>query len=250
MVVMQSAATVSNSCNMLANIKFFRTIPRNNTDPLNFLEIGKIILVKFDRDRDGVLKPLQFEHVLVGLNFECLVSVLQDKKSYYDTDICTPILTKIHAHAGKGIPTYHSAVGSNDGEVAIAYRVFCDYLRVIAVAAANHKQIGIHGREYLLKLMDRWAIQLGHQKLKIDGSSYFKLVSAAVEAMAVIIPELVPIKEELPQIAKGELDIYKNTLAEVIFVGLLVIVFMKSLTFDLVFLHCPFTILLEEINME
>ncbi len=48
-----------------------------------------------DREAGGVLKPLPKKHIDCGLGFERLVSVLQNKRSNYDTDIFTPIFDRI-----------------------------------------------------------------------------------------------------------------------------------------------------------
>lgn len=45
---------------------------------------------------EGNLLPLPQHHVDTGMGLERLVTVLQDKRSNYDTDLFTPILDAIH----------------------------------------------------------------------------------------------------------------------------------------------------------
>lgn len=49
-----------------------------------------------DREVEGNLLPLPQHHVDTGMGLERLVTVLQDKRSNYDTDLFTPILDAIH----------------------------------------------------------------------------------------------------------------------------------------------------------
>lgn len=45
---------------------------------------------------EGNLLPLPQHHVDTGMGLERLVTVLQNKRSNYDTDLFTPILDAIH----------------------------------------------------------------------------------------------------------------------------------------------------------
>lgn len=49
-----------------------------------------------DREVEGNLLPLPQHHVDTGMGLERLVTVLQNKRSNYDTDLFTPILDAIH----------------------------------------------------------------------------------------------------------------------------------------------------------
>ena len=101
-----------------------------NQDDPDVLELWNLVFMQFDRSPEG-LKPLPSVHVDTGLGLERIASVLQDKRSNYDTDAFTPFFDAIQkgTNAPRG---YLGRVGVEDTDgVDMAYRVLASEPHVI-----------------------------------------------------------------------------------------------------------------------
>lgn len=70
------------------------------------------------------------------MGFERILSVVQNKRSNYDTDLFQPIFEAIHK--GTGVRAYTGKVGNEDvDKVDMAYRVVADHIRTLVVAISD-----------------------------------------------------------------------------------------------------------------
>ncbi len=157
----------------------------NSGDP-DVLEIWNLVFIQFNREPGGKLVPLPAKHVDTGMGFERLVSVLQDKRSNYDTDIFAPIFKLTQQVTGAKVYG-----GTMEDPADIAYRVIADHVRCLSIAIADGAAPGNEGRNYVLRRILRRGIRAGHQHLGAREPFIYKLVPAVAETLGETFPTIV-----------------------------------------------------------
>uniref|UniRef100_A0A452HJ39 Alanine--tRNA ligase n=1 Tax=Gopherus agassizii TaxID=38772 RepID=A0A452HJ39_9SAUR len=160
-----------------------------NQDSPDVVEIWNLVFMQYSRETDGSLRPLPQHHVDTGMGLERLVTVLQSKRSNYDTDLFTPILDAIHK--GCGGPGYQGLVGEADvRSVNMAYRVVADHVRTLSVCIADGVYPGMSGAELVLRRILRRAVRFCFEVLHAPPGFLASLVPAVVEVLGDTYPEL------------------------------------------------------------
>ncbi|XP_053793704.1 alanine--tRNA ligase, mitochondrial isoform X2 [Vidua chalybeata] len=138
---------------------------------------------------EGNLLPLPQHHVDTGMGLERLVTVLQNKRSNYDTDLFTPILDAIQK--GCRAPRYQGLVGNADvGRVNMAYRVVADHVRTLCVCITDGIYPGFSGAELVLRRILRRAVRFCSEVLQAPPGLLASLVPTVVEVLGDAYPEL------------------------------------------------------------
>jgi alanyl-tRNA synthetase len=173
----------------------------------NWLEIWNLVFMQFERKvAGGPLIPLPRPSIDTGAGLERVTSVVQGKKSNYDTDLFAPILAKVEQLSGKKYG------GSWTSVVDGAMRVIADHSRAAAFLVADGVQPSNEGRGYVLRRIMRRAIRHGEQHLDLDTVFFPKCVEAVLDAMQATFPELGEKRAFILEVARHEEESFRRTL--------------------------------------
>jgi alanyl-tRNA synthetase len=124
------------------------------------------------------------------MGFERLVSVLQNKRSNYDTDVFDPYFQAIQ-NATRAPHPYSGKLGASDaGNVDTAYRVIADHIRTLTFAITDGATPSNEGRGYVLRRILRRAVRYGRQVLDAKTGFFSQLVPVVVQQMGEAFQEL------------------------------------------------------------
>lgn len=160
-----------------------------NMDDPDVLEIWNLVFIQFNREADSSLKLLPKKHIDCGLGLERLISVIQEKRSNYDTDIFMPIFEAIQK--GTGAPPYQGRVGADDTDgIDMAYRVLADHARTLTIALSDGGHPDNTGRGYVLRRILRRAVRYGTEKLNAKPGFFSTLIHTVVDILGDTFPEV------------------------------------------------------------
>ncbi|EIN11353.1 hypothetical protein PUNSTDRAFT_141744 [Punctularia strigosozonata HHB-11173 SS5] len=204
-------------CGPCSEIHFDRIGGRNaahlvNQDDPDVLEIWNNVFIQFNREEDGSLKHLPSKHVDTGMGFERLVSVLQDVRSNYDTDVFLPIFDKVQELTG--VRPYGGKFGAEDVDgIDTAYRVVADHVRTLTMALSDGGVPNNVGRGYVLRRILRRGARYARKKLGVEIGSFFSsLMPVVIEQMGDIFPEVRKRPDEIKEILDEEEESFSRTL--------------------------------------
>eukprot|EP00931_Biecheleriopsis_adriatica_P051810 TRINITY_DN30089_c0_g1_i1.p1 TRINITY_DN30089_c0_g1~~TRINITY_DN30089_c0_g1_i1.p1 ORF type:complete len:1092 (+),score=273.24 TRINITY_DN30089_c0_g1_i1:33-3278(+) len=174
-----------------------------NADDPDVIEIWNLVFMQFYREDGGKLTTLPNQHIDTGMGLERIVSVLQDKRSNYDTDCFEPLLNAVHDQVGG--EKYQGRLGAQDPDMRdTAYRVIVDHARTLTLAVSDGALPSSEGRGYVLRRILRRAVRYGRQKLSAPPGFFSKLVPAVVTCLSPAYPELAAAAERVQAVLSEE----------------------------------------------
>lgn len=165
------------------------------------IEIWNLVFIQYNRKKDRELEPLPMKHVDTGMGFERVVRVFQNKRSNYDTDIFTPLISKIGELTGK----------IYEGENVSSVNAIADHIRALTFAISDGAIPSNEGRGYVLRRILRRASRLA-RKLEYHEPLLFRLVETVVENFGEAYPEIIEKKEFTKEVIKAEEESFNVTL--------------------------------------
>ncbi|CAE6448690.1 unnamed protein product [Rhizoctonia solani] len=204
-------------CGPCSEIHFDRIGGRNaanlvNQDDPDVLEIWNNVFIQFNREDSGALKPLPAKHVDTGMGFERLVSVCQNVRSNYDTDVFSPIFARIQELTGAR--PYTGKLGAEDADgIDTAYRVVADHVRTLTFALSDGGVPNNVGRGYVLRRILRRGARYVRKKFGVPIGTFFgQLVPSVVEQFGDFFPEITKKVDDIKEILNEEEESFSRTL--------------------------------------
>jgi alanyl-tRNA synthetase len=167
-----------------------------------YIEIWNNVFMQFERISTGELLPLKNKHVDTGMGFERVCAILQNVRSNYDTDVFTPLISKIAELSG--VPYAQDMSG-------MPHRVIADHLRALSFAIADGALPSNEGRGYVLRRIlrraSRYARLLGQKEAII-----YKVVPVLAELMGDAFPEIRERASFVAEVIRSEEERFIRTL--------------------------------------
>ena len=172
-----------------------------------FLEIWNLVFTQFDKQEDGEYKPLAHKNIDTGCGLERLASVVQNKRTNFETDLLYPIIE--YASGISGVKY------GEDEEKDVSLKVIADHARSMAIMIMDGILPSNEGRGYVLRRILRRAIRHGRMLGIKD-----KFLEGAVDAVVSIhkdasdFQELVNKQDYIKKVISLEEERFAATLAQ------------------------------------
>lgn len=177
-----------------------------NKDHPQVVEVWNLVFMEFNRKADGSLEKLPNKHVDTGMGFERLCMALQGKSSNYDTDVFTPLISKVEALTQK------KYTGNLTDEKDIAIRVVVDHIRAVSFAIADGQLPSNSGAGYVIRRILRRAISYAYRFLNMNNAFLYELVAILKKEMGDFFPELVKQEKLITEVIKEEEQSFLKTI--------------------------------------
>ncbi|SHL48665.1 alanyl-tRNA synthetase [Chryseobacterium contaminans] len=177
-----------------------------NQDHPQVVEVWNLVFMEFNRKADKSLEKLPAQHVDTGMGFERLCMALQGKSSNYDTDVFTPLISKVEELSGK------KYTGILEDEKDIAIRVVVDHIRAVSFAIADGQLPSNGGAGYVIRRILRRGISYSYRFLGMKEPFLYKLVAVLQEQMGPFFPEIEKQGKLVSEVIKSEEDSFLKTI--------------------------------------
>ncbi|EIW18414.1 MULTISPECIES: alanine--tRNA ligase [Pelosinus] len=170
-----------------------------------FLEIWNLVFTQYDRDEAGNYTPLAKKNIDTGAGLERIASVLQNKRSNFETDLLFPLIE----HAAK---VANVEYGSNS-KTDISLKVIADHIRSMTVMIGDGILPSNEGRGYVLRRILRRAVR--HARLLgIEKIFLVPMVDIVNTIFAEAYPDLVEKQSYIKKVIQLEEERFQTTLVQ------------------------------------
>ena len=170
-----------------------------------YLEIWNLVFTQFDKDEAGKYHPLAKKNIDTGAGLERIASVMQNKKSNFETDLLFPIIEHTARVAGV---EYGKQVRTD-----ISLKVIADHARSVTVMISDGILPSNEGRGYVLRRLLRRAVRHG-RLLGIEKAFLTEIVDVVAEIFRQPYPDIGEKREYIKKVIRLEEDRFGETLAQ------------------------------------
>ncbi len=172
-------------------------------DDKRWVEIGNNVFMQYNREPDGAYTSLKQRNVDTGLGFERIVMTLQDKKSIFETDLFTPIMSAIKS--------------SGVREDQRSWRIIADHMRAVVFLAMDgvvpsNKDQGYIMRRLLRRAVAKFSLLTNSRDRNVDLSE--SIAPIVIKAYSEAYPELTARSKQIIQVIHDEENKFLRTLQE------------------------------------
>ena len=168
-----------------------------------YLEFWNLVFSQFNHNPDDTYTPLPNKNIDTGMGLERVVSVLQETKTNFETDLFLPIIKEVEK-----LTTIK--YGDND-TTDTAYKVIVDHIRTVAFAIGDGALPSNEGRGYVLRRLIRRAVRFAKQ-LNLEKPFMYQLVDIVGENMASFYPEVKQNRDFIVNVIQTEEERFHETL--------------------------------------
>lgn len=118
-----------------------------------YLEIWNLVFTQYNKTADGKYEPLEHKNIDTGCGLERLASVLQNKRTNFETDLLFPIIEYVETCSGLKY--------GDDAKKDISFKVIADHARSMTIMIMDGILPSNEGRGYVLRRILRRAIRHG-----------------------------------------------------------------------------------------
>ncbi|MBU9712534.1 alanine--tRNA ligase [Evansella tamaricis] len=170
-----------------------------------YLEVWNLVFSQFNHNPDGSYTPLPKKNIDTGMGLERMVSIIQDARTNFDTDLFIPIIEATEEIANTKY--------GNTAEGDTAFKVIADHIRTVTFAVSDGALPSNEGRGYVLRRLLRRAVRYAKQ-IGIERPFMYGLVPVVGKIMNDFYPEVKEKEEFIQKVIKNEEERFHETLNE------------------------------------